>query len=380
MTEARDAPAGRGDAGVRGSATRETGQEPADYEVWQRIADAGIRVLRIPTPFQVGRVNTYLLEDNPLTLVDSGPNSGKALDELERQLEALGHRIEDLELVIITHQHIDHLGLVDIIAKRSGADVAALDLLAPFVENFGDDAERDDAEAAALMRRHGISEEVVTALRQVTGSFRAWGSRAKVTRPLSDGEVLELRDRRLQVQHRPGHSPSDTVFWDGERRILIAADHLIKHISSNPLITRPLDGSSERTQALVTYLRSLKRTRELPAEIVLSGHGEPITDSRDLIDQRFAMHQRRAEKIYGLIAKQPRTGHELAQALWGDVAVTQAFLTLSEVIGHVDLLVNAGHVREIEDGEVVRYETTADSPAGELGDLIPGGNPVASGG
>ena len=75
---------------------------------------------------------------------------------------------------------------------------------------------------------------------------------------------------------------------------------------------------------------------------MLSGHGEPITDHGALIDERFALHQRRAEKLYGLIAEQPRTGHELAQALWGDVAVTQAFLTLSEVIGHVDLLINAG--------------------------------------
>jgi glyoxylase-like metal-dependent hydrolase (beta-lactamase superfamily II) len=347
-------------------------------EVWQRISEAGIRVLRIPTPFQVGRVNTYLLEDEPLTLIDSGPNSGKALDELEYQLEALGHRIEELELVIITHQHIDHLGLVDIIAKRSGADVAALDLLAPFVENFGADAERDDEEAATLMRRHGISDEVVTALRLVTDSFRAWGSKAKVTRPLADEETLALRDRRLEVQHRPGHSPSDTLLWDAERRILIAADHLIKHISSNPLISRPLDGSGERTQALVTYLRSLKRTRELPAEIVLSGHGEPITDHAGLIDERFALHQRRAEKLYGLVAERSRTGHELAQALWGDVAVTQAFLTLSEVIGHVDLLVNAGHVREADDGKVVRYEATSDLPPDELGDLIPGGNPALS--
>jgi glyoxylase-like metal-dependent hydrolase (beta-lactamase superfamily II) len=345
-------------------------------EVWERITEAGIRVLRIPTPFQVGRVNTYLLEGGPLTLVDSGPNSGKALDELERQVEALGHRIEDIELVVITHQHIDHLGLVDIVAKRSGAEVAALDLLAPFVANFGDDAERDDEEAAALMRRHGISEEVVTALRQVTGSFRAWGSKTQVTRPLHDGDVLELGERRLEVQHRPGHSPSDTLFWDEQRGILLAADHLIKHISSNPLITRPLDGSSERTQALVTYLESLKKTRELPAEIVLSGHGEPITDHVTLIDERFAMHQRRAEKLYRLIAEEPRTGHGLAQALWGDVAVTQAFLTLSEVIGHVDLLVNAGHVRELDDGEVIRYEATSDLPAESLGDLIPGGNPA----
>jgi glyoxylase-like metal-dependent hydrolase (beta-lactamase superfamily II) len=351
-----------------------------DDAAWQRLAEAGIRVMRIPTPFQVGRVNTYLLDDQPLTLVDSGPNSGKALDELERQLASLGHRIEEIELVIITHQHIDHLGLVDIVAKRSGADVAAIDAVVPFVENYGGDAERDDAEAAALMRRHGISEEVVTALRQVSGSFRAWGAKATVTRPLHDGETLELRDRRLEVQHRPGHSPSDTLFWDEQRRILIAADHLIKHISSNPLISRPLDGSAERTQALVTYLESLKRTRELPAEIVLSGHGEPITDHVALIDERFRLHQRRAEKLYRLIAEQPRTGHELAQALWGDVAVTQAFLTLSEVIGHVDLLVNAGYVREVEDEEVVRYEATSDLPADRLRDLIPGGNPVLSGG
>ena len=68
-----------------------------------------------------------------------------------------------------------------------------------------------------------------------------------MTRPLHDGETLELRGRTLEVQLRPGHSPSDTVFWDAERRILIAADHLIKHISSNPLISRPLDGSDERT-------------------------------------------------------------------------------------------------------------------------------------
>jgi glyoxylase-like metal-dependent hydrolase (beta-lactamase superfamily II) len=331
--------------------------------------------MRIPTPFQVGRVNVYLLEDEPLTLIDAGPNSGKALDELEHQLEALGHSIEDLELVIITHQHIDHLGLVDIVAKRSGAEVAAIDVVVPFVENFGGDAERDDEEAGALMLRHGISEDVVTALRQVTGSFRAWGSKTKVTKPFSDGEKLPFRDRTLEAQLRPGHSPSDTVFWDEERRILIAADHLIKHISSNPLISRPLDGSSERREALVEYLESLQKTRKLPAEVVLAGHGEPVTDHVALIDERFALHQRRAGKLYELIAEQPRTGHELAQALWGDVAVTQAFLTLSEVIGHVDLLINAGHVRELERDGVVRYEATSAVSRDELGDLIPGGNP-----
>jgi glyoxylase-like metal-dependent hydrolase (beta-lactamase superfamily II) len=330
----------------------------------ERAREAGIHRLRIPTPFAVGRVNCYLLEDDPLTLVDTGPNSGKALDELGAQLGEHGHSIDDLELIILTHQHIDHLGLVEILVGHSGAEVAALDAAVQRLADFGERAEEEDRFAGELMRRHGIPEEVVFALQSVSRSFRGWGAKARVTRPVADGETMEFRDRRLQALHRPGHSPSDTVFWDEERRILIAADHLIAHISSNPLITRPLDGSPRRTQALASYLESLRKTRELPAEIVLPGHGEPITDHRALIDARFAKTEQRKEKIHGLIAEQPRTGYELAQALWGDVAVTQAFLTLSEVLGHVDLLENEGRVRERPEGEVVRFEATGANGAG----------------
>ena len=327
-------------------------------EALERAAEAGIHRLRIPTPFAVGRVNCYLLEDEPLTLIDTGPNSGKALDELQAQLAAHGHSIDDIGLVILTHQHIDHLGLIEIVVGHSGAEVAALGLAAERLGNFGEDAEREDEFAVELMLRNGIPSEVAFALQSVSRSFRGWGSRAEVTRPLADGEEVVFRDRTLRTLHRPGHSPSDTVFWDEERRILIAADHLIAHISSNPLITRPLDGSAERTQALVTYIESLRQTREMPAEIVLSGHGEPIVDHVALIDDRLAKHERRKEKIYGLIQEAPRSGYEIAQAIWGNVAVTQAFLTLSEVIGHADLLVNEGRVREADDGEVIRYETT----------------------
>jgi glyoxylase-like metal-dependent hydrolase (beta-lactamase superfamily II) len=314
-----------------------------------------IHCLPIPTPFMVGRVNVYLIEDEPLTLVDTGPNSGKALDELETALADHGRRVEDLELIVITHQHMDHEGLAQILARRSRAQVAALDRLAPLLERFGDANEADDAFAEATMLRHGLSPDIAVALRSVSRAFRAWGSSVQVTRTLHDGGTLELRDRTLQVFHRPGHSPTDTVFWDDARGELIAADHLIKHISSNPLLSRPLDGE-ERPQALVTYLDSLRQTRELPARIVYSGHGEPIDDHVALIDERFRLHERRAQKILGLIAEQPRTAHDIAQALWGNIAVTQAYLTLSEVLGHVDLLLNAEQVREVDRDGVSVFE------------------------
>jgi glyoxylase-like metal-dependent hydrolase (beta-lactamase superfamily II) len=315
-----------------------------------------IHCFPIPTPFMVGRVNVYLIEDDPLTLVDTGPNSGKALDELERALADHGRRVEDLELIVLTHQHLDHQGLAQILARRSGADVAALDRLVPLLERFAEFNEADDAFAEALMLRHGLSPDVAVALRSVSRAFRAWGSSVEVTRTLTDGGVLELRDRTLQVFHRPGHSPTDTIFWDEQRGELIAGDHLIKHISSNPLITRTLDDGDERLQALVTYMDSLRKTRELPAKRVLSGHGDPIEDHVALIDERFRMHERRAAKILGLIAEQPRTAHDLAQALWGNIAVTQAFLTLSEVLGHVDLLLNRGQVREIDRDGISVFE------------------------
>ena len=95
----------------------------------------------------------------------------------------------------------------------------------------------------------------------------------------------------------------------------------------------------------------------MPVELVLGGHGEPVTGHAALIDERLAMHERRAAKLHELIAEQPRSAYELAQALWGNVAVTQAFLTLSEVLGHVDLLLDRGEVREVERGGIIHLHT-----------------------
>jgi glyoxylase-like metal-dependent hydrolase (beta-lactamase superfamily II) len=316
-----------------------------------------IHVLPIPTPFAVGRVNCYLVDDDPLTLVDTGPNSATSLTALEAALAEHGRRVEDLGRIVITHQHIDHIGLVAILADRSGAEVCALDRLAPWLARYSEVMEADDAFAEAIMLRHGIPEEVVFALRAVTRQFRAWGASCAVTTPLADGAALPFAGRTWQVHHRPGHSPSDTVFHDEASGELIGGDHLIKHISSNPLISRPLEGGepAQRPKALVAYLASLRATRAMDASVVLAGHGEPVEDHRALIDERFRMHERRARKLHRLVADHPLTAHELAQELWGNVAVTQAYLTLSEVLGHVDLLLDDGRVVLEEVDGVVRF-------------------------
>jgi glyoxylase-like metal-dependent hydrolase (beta-lactamase superfamily II) len=320
---------------------------------------AGIHRIALPTPFLVGRVNCYLIDDEPLTLIDTGPNSGKSLDDLERALAAHERRIEDLELIVVTHQHMDHLGLLEILARRSGAQVAALDLLEPYLADFSRSAAADDEFAQAVMRRHGVPADLATVLGALAAAFRAFGSSGRVTRPLADGEDLVLRDRTLHVLHRPGHSPSDTVLWDSEREILIAGDHLLAHISSNPLVSRPLTGPSEpRPQALLQYIESMRTTRELPARLVLPGHGDPILEHPELIDERLRMHRRRAERIHQILDAQPLSAYEIALRMWGNVAVTQAYLTLSEVLGHLDLLVSTGQAIERDSDGLSVFEST----------------------
>src|SRR3954469_19724618 len=232
-----------------------------------------------PPPSAVGRVNCCLVDDDPLTLVDAGPNSATSLTVLEAALGEHGRGIEDLERIVITHQHIDHIGLVQILADRSGAEVCALDALAPWLARYSQGMEGDDEFASAIMAQHGIPEDVRYALRAVSAGFRAWGASATVTHELSDGGELGFAGRTWRVWHRPGHSPSDTVFHDEASGLLMGGDHLIKHISSNPLIARPLTGEEgERPKSLRIYLGSLTATREMDLATVLAGHGEPIDD------------------------------------------------------------------------------------------------------
>ena len=137
--------------------------------------------------------------------------------------------------------------------------------------------------------------------------------------------------------------------------MLIAGDHLLARISSNPLVSRPLTGPEHpRPRALVQYTESLRATRELPARLILPGHGDPILEHAELIDERLRMHRRRAARVLQILGARPLSAYEIALQMWGNVAVTQAYLTLSEVLGHLDLLVEAGQAIEREtDGAAV---------------------------
>ena len=120
-----------------------------------------------------------------------------------------------------------------------------------------------------------------------------------------------------------------------------------------------LAASPDRPRTLLTYLASLEATAAADrGELILPGHGDPFTGAADLVRKRAGMSERRATKILRALDG-ARTAAEVGRDLWRHVPVTQAYLVLSEVLGHLDLLEARGRVAQEagEDG-VVRWTRT----------------------
>ncbi len=321
----------------------------------------GVHRLELPTPFRVGPVSCWLLDGDPLTLVDPGPRSPDARAALESALAAHGRHVEDVEQVVLTHQHHDHVGLAAEIRDRSGARVAATPTLARYLADYERGMDRNDAYAAALMVRHGIDAATAATLDGVSRSFRHFSGGSPVDTLLEPGGEVAAGARGWRIFERPGHSPTDTVLHDERDGLLVGGDHLLERTSSSPVGHAPIDdrdpravaAGGDRPRPLVDLVSSLRATMEMDVATVLPGHGEAFEGHRDVADRRIAMHGRRARRILPAVDGR-RTAHEIAAELWRGLPVTHAYVVLCEVLGHLDLLAADGLVRETErDGLVV---------------------------
>ena len=320
----------------------------------------GVHRLELPTPFAIGPVCCYVLRGDPLTLVDPGPLRDKTSAALDDGLRTLGLRVEDAELVVITHQHHDHAGLAADVVRRSGARLATSPRLAAYLGAYDDAMDRDDTYSVAMMQRHGIDDDVRGTLDDISRSFRRYGEGATVDVTVAEGEEIVAGGRTFTAFERPGHSPTDTVFVDADG-LLIGGDHLLPKVSSNPIAHVPIDDRDpvavairDRRRALVEYLASMRATAAMDVSVVLPGHGEPFADHRGLVASREEMHARRARRILRSVDG-TRTAADLIGVLWRALPVTQHYLALSEVLGHLDLLEADGLVRpaERDDGVVI---------------------------
>lgn len=324
---------------------------------------AGYHLIPLPTGLPVGDVNAWLVEGTPLTLVDCGLDRASALGALEHGLAELGHGLADVGLLVVTHPHPDHFGLAAELVRRTGMQVACLDVGAGVLRDWDRWAAGNDKAVHAGLIRHGVEPAAAAALRDAGHTGRFWAQPVEVDRVLRAGEPLVLSGRVLDVLHLPGHSEGDTVLHDRAAGVLVAGDHLLSGISSNALASTPFAGTwdGRRRTPLLDYRASLRRTRELEADIVLGGHGPPVTGHAALIDERLAAQDERAARLLALLdggAGGGVSAHELARRMWGPLAERQVFATLSEVLGHLDLLLTDGAIVEDRSAHVITFAAT----------------------
>jgi glyoxylase-like metal-dependent hydrolase (beta-lactamase superfamily II) len=304
--------------------------------------------IRIPVPLpHVGSVNTWLLRGDPLTLVDTGPRDDEALSALDAGLARAGVGIEDIELVLLTHHHVDHTGLAATIARRSGARVAAYVRAADYGRRYDERAEADRRFSLALMRHHGVPERVIEDNEAFWDFIRRTSEAYQADVSLPDGATIRAGGRDLRVVARPGHSTTDALLVDGQERIAFVGDHLLAGISSNTEIYPAVEPDGTRPRARVEYLQSLRQTAAMPLARLLTGHGDDITAHADLVHRRLVEHDRRCARIVDALRGGRASAFEIAARLWpARIVAEQPLLVVWEVLGHLDLLLDAGRVEE----------------------------------
>lgn len=300
------------------------------------------RVVRIPlpNPFFEGEINTWLIEDDPLTLVDAGLNSPESLAALEAGLAKLGRRIEEIERLVLTHRHPDHVGLSRAIQERSGAEV----LIHPDDQVvFSDPAQRAADFPKHLARELGAWGAPREALEPVVAFFEQTSVTVPEvsTFPLVEGDVLPGKKCGIRVHHTPGHSQGHVVLEYGEH--LLVGDHVLERITPNV-------GSGEfhARGTLKKYLEGLERIAGLCHEgtIACPGHGGEFRTLAARAREIAAHHAEREEKVLSILRQGGGMSvYQMATALFGAMGTVHLMLGMGEAFAHLDKLESAGRIR-----------------------------------
>lgn len=315
---------------------------------------AYLHLLPLPTPFPVGPVNVYLADGHPLTLIDTGPKADVSREALEAGLAALGHRVEDLRRVVVTHHHVDHMGLAAEIVARSGAELWTHPYNLPWLADYAAQQERNGPFYARIWQEAGVPSEIIALMTEANQGMRQWMEAVRADHTLDEGQSIELGGAPWQVFHTPGHAGGLICLWDASSRTLLANDHFIRDISSNPVLEPPLVPGDPRPHRLVEYLHHMQRMAALSPDVALPGHGEPVTDVGGLVRHRLLFHERRAERLLESLNGSAVSLWDLTRLAFPRVQRgIDHFLALSEVLAHLDLLEAEGRVQaQLRGGRV----------------------------
>lgn len=307
--------------------------------------------IQIPTPFYIGDVNVYLIREDPLTLVDTGPKTTEAASVLREKLRANGVEFSGIRRIVLTHAHEDHCGLAKTIfneAENAEIFVHSWETGHLFGRLAGDE-HRD------LIRRAGVPEEVWQKLQNFYESFRALTDRLEAGEfsALKDESELEFASGILKILHTPGHTPGSCSLFREANRTLLAGDCILKRLTPNPVLAPDPVDASKRFPSLAEYLVSLAKIRAAAPTLIYGGHGEPVTDFEEIFRRYVRAIDGRQADVIALLDKNGMTAFDAAQKLFPQAINkdSQTFLAISETIAHLDFAVSEEKIAvELKEG------------------------------
>lgn len=300
--------------------------------------------LALPLPFpSPDSVNAYLIDDDPLTLVDPGLKSSLSLERLEQGLAAHGIDLSSIKRILLTHGHHDHFGAAGELQRRSGAEVLIHEEDLPKLAPAG------EAEGELYLANTGIPREILGGLGRAGQMLDRYCDPIEEVGVFDSGGIVEFAHFSLQVLHLPGHSAGHTAFFWPERALLLSGDLVLPEITTNPLAEYTMTPAGvKRTLSLAQMLDSLEQLAELKIELIYPGHGASIEEPLPLIDSRLAFYRQRLEEIHALLKSTgPRNPYELALAHFGGrLKGLDIILAVNEILVNLDLLVDQGRASE----------------------------------
>ena len=213
-----------------------------------------------------GVVNFYLVEQSGgLTLVDAGTPGDWRL--FLRTLDGLGRRLDDLDAVVLTHAHPDHVGFAERARREGPASVWVHNDDAAVAQ--GAKPGKNDAGLAKYLARTEFYRTAISLSRRKGAKIVP----VVEVSSFADNDVLDVPGKPRAV-HTPGHTPGNAALYFQDQDTLISGDTLITH---NPLTGRtgPQIMPSGFNRDTLQALDSLSALEHLNTEIILPGHGEP---------------------------------------------------------------------------------------------------------
>jgi len=306
----------------------------------------------VPTPYPIGPVTVYLLEGEPLTLVDTGPATRAARRALGGALAARGITPGRISRVLLTHGHHDHFGQARAFARR-GATIYA----------HPSDARnlRKARGYPLLWRQLGRSGMVVTKRLLLIASLHALDLTARPVRsfvPLVDGEELPHGRGPIRVHHLPGHTPGHVGFELVGDGAIITGDTVLDGITPNAVIDTDPARPEQPFLSIAAYADSLAKLQRLRPRVLLPAHGPCITDVTGQVATLLARQRERSQEVLAALAPGPATVADLIARLFPGVAFLGVFLAFSEVLGYLLELERRGEVRRVKGRRADRWQLT----------------------